>query len=254
MRVGIFALHAIVIGTCIVRRILIPIKVWCTCILAIDDLIDETAMMGGAILIGNKLLHLELLSVDALHQAEEAHILSIGIDLDILAAITIDGVGFLLLLIGRMRKVEPKVHRDTIAHLRMVGRHAVEDPVVVLAHTKETHIERIAIVVVEFQRIVRLVEKKRRASSTPYGAIELTRAVDAMIYHPAWDESIAIKACLVVGQFDDREFGHPRRIDSLHDHSVLILLLGHDSQRSQTRGRHPANQNEKHLQKGGFHR
>ena len=116
-------------------------------------------MMGGAILIGNKLLHLELLSVDALHQTEEAHILTIGIDLDILAAITIDCVGFLLLLIGRMRKVEPKVHRDAIAHLRMVGRHAVEDPVVVLAHTKETHIERIARFVVEFQRIVRLVEK-----------------------------------------------------------------------------------------------
>ena len=210
--------------------------------------------MRGAILIGNKLLHLELLSVDALHQAEEAHILTIGIDLDILAAITIDGVGFFLLLIGRMRKVEPKVHRDAVAHLRMIGRHAVEDPVVVLAHTEETHIERIARFVVEFQRIVRLVEKKRRTTSTPYGAIELTRAVDAMIYHPAWDESIAVEACLVVGQFDDREFGHPRRIDSLHDHSVLILLLGQDSQRSQTQSRHPANQNEKHLQKGGFHR
>ena len=121
-------------------------------------------------------------------------------------------------------------------------------------NAKEAHIERIAIVVVEFQRIVRLVEKKRRATSTPYGATVLTRAVDAMIDHPAWNESFAVETCLVVGQFDDREFGHPRRIDSLHDHSVLILLLGHDSQRSQTQGRHPANQTEKHLQKGGFHR
>ena len=153
-----------------------------------------------------------------------------------------------------MRKVEPKVHRDAVAHLRMVGRHTVENPVVVLAHTKETHVERIAIVVVEFQRIVRLVEKKRRASSTPYGATVLTCAVDAVIDHPARDESIAVKARLVVGQFDDRKFGHPRRIDSQHGRSVLILLLGQDSQRSQTQSRHPANQNEKHLQKGGFHR
>ena len=136
----------------------------------------------------------------------------------------------------------------------MIGCHAVEKPVVVLAHTEETNIERIARFVVEFQCIVRLVEKKRRSASTSYGAIELTRAVDAVIDHPTRDESIAVETRLVVGQLDDREFGHPRRIDSLHNHSVLILLLGHDSQRSQTQGRHPANQNEKHLQKGGFHR
>ena len=117
-------------------------------------------MMGSSILIGDEFLHLELLSVHTLHQAEQAHIPAIGIHLDILAAITVEGIGFLGLVVGRTRKVEPQVHRHAVAHLRMIGRHAVENPVVILSHAQETDIERIACFVIEFKRIVRLVEKE----------------------------------------------------------------------------------------------
>ena len=193
LHIGVFALHTIIIGTCIVRFVLIPIKIRCACLLAIDDLIHESTIIGRAILFGCKFTYLELLSIDALHQAENAHILTIGIDLDILTAITIDGVGFLFLMIRRMRIGEPYVHRNAIAHLRMVGRHAIEDPVVVLAHSEEPDIERITLMIEELKCIVRLVEKKRCAASTTYGTTESTCTVGAMIDHLARNEGVAIE-------------------------------------------------------------